>query len=65
MNKDQIKGHYEEAKGKVKEVAGHAIGNEALEREGKRQKNVGKIQAGVGDVEAEIKDAAAEIEKDS
>jgi uncharacterized protein YjbJ (UPF0337 family) len=65
MNKKQIKGHYEEAKGKVKEVAGHVVGNEELELEGKLQKNAGKIQAGVGDVEAEIEDAAAEIKKDS
>ena len=27
MNKDQVKGRYEEAKGKVKEVAGHVVGN--------------------------------------
>jgi len=43
MNKEQIKGHYEEAKGKVKEVAGHVTGNEELEVEGKLQKNAGKI----------------------
>jgi uncharacterized protein YjbJ (UPF0337 family) len=55
MNKQQIKGRYEEAKGKVKEVAGHAVGNEELETEGKIQKETGKVRAGVGDIEAEIK----------
>jgi len=55
MNKKQIKGRYEEAKGKVKEVAGHVTGNEELEVEGRLQKDAGKVQAGIGDVEAEIK----------
>jgi uncharacterized protein YjbJ (UPF0337 family) len=55
MNKQQIKGRYEEAKGKVKEVAGHVVGNDELEVKGKLQKDAGKVQSGVGDVEAEIK----------
>ena len=55
MNKQQVTGRYEEAKGKVKEVAGHVVGNEELEIEGKLQKEAGKVQAGIGDVEAEIK----------
>ncbi|MTW22780.1 CsbD family protein [Allochromatium palmeri] len=54
MNKNQVEGRYEEAKGKVKEVAGHVTGNEDLELEGKIQKDAGKVQAGVGDAEAEI-----------
>lgn len=55
MNKDQIKGRYEEAKGKVKEVAGNVTGDKELEVEGNIQKNVGKVQAGVGDVKEDIK----------
>lgn len=55
MNKEQIKGRYDEAKGKVKEVAGHVVGNDELEVKGKLQKDAGKAQAGVGDVEAKIK----------
>jgi uncharacterized protein YjbJ (UPF0337 family) len=55
MNKHQIKGRYEEAKGKVKEAAGHAVGNQELETEGKIQKETGKVRAGAGDIEAEIK----------
>jgi uncharacterized protein YjbJ (UPF0337 family) len=50
MNKQQIKSRYEEAKGKVKEVAGHGVGNEELEVKGKIQKDAGKVRAGVGDV---------------
>ncbi len=55
MNKKQVEGRYEEAKGKVKEVAGHVTGNDELELEGKIQKDAGKVQAGIGDVEAKIK----------
>jgi uncharacterized protein YjbJ (UPF0337 family) len=58
MNKDQVKGRAEEAKGKVKEVAGHMVGNKDLELEGNIQKNVGKVQAGIGDVKEKVKDAS-------
>ena len=37
MNKDQVKGRIEEAKGAVKEVAGKAVGNKELEIKGKIQ----------------------------
>ena len=55
MNKDQVNGRYEEAKGKVKEVAGHVVGNKDVELEGIIQKNVGKAQAAVGDTKADLK----------
>jgi uncharacterized protein YjbJ (UPF0337 family) len=55
MNKDQVKGRVEEAKGKVKEVAGHVVGNKDLELEGNVQKNVGKVQAGIGDLKEDVK----------
>jgi len=55
MNKDQVKGRVEEAKGKIKEVAGHVVGNKDLELEGKIQKNVGKVGAGLGDAKENIK----------
>lgn len=55
MNKDQVKGRYEEAKGKVKEVVGHAVGNTEVEIEGQVQKNTGKAQAAYGDLKEDIK----------
>lgn len=55
MNKDQIKGHIEVVKGKVKEVTGNIVGNKSLEVEGLAQKTGGKIQAGLGDIKADLK----------
>ena len=55
MNKDQAKGRIEEAKRKVKEVAGKMVGNETLEQKGKVQKAVGKVQAGYGDLKDALK----------
>lgn len=55
MNKDQVKGRLNEAKGKVKEVAGNLVGNKNLEIEGVVQKNIGKAQAKLGDVKSDLK----------
>ena len=57
MNKDQLKGRIEEAKGKVKEVAGKLTRNKSLERKGKIQNVAGKAQAGYGDLKDDIKKA--------
>jgi uncharacterized protein YjbJ (UPF0337 family) len=57
INKDQIKGRVNEAKGKVKEVAGSLVGNETVEAKGKVQKNLGKAQAKYGDIKHDVKDA--------
>ena len=48
MDKDRVEGSWEQAKGKVKEVAGKATGDAKLEGEGKAQKTAGKIQNAVG-----------------
>lgn len=55
MNKDQVKGRVEEAKGKVKEVTGNLLDDASMEVEGNIQKNVGKARAGFGDLKEEIK----------
>ena len=44
MNKDRVEGSFEQAKGKVKEVAGKASGDAKLESEGKAQQVAGKMQ---------------------
>jgi uncharacterized protein YjbJ (UPF0337 family) len=48
MDKDRIKGSAEQAKGKVKEVAGKVTGDSKLESEGKAEKAAGKFQNAVG-----------------
>ena len=60
MNKDRVEGSFEQAKGKVKEVAGKATGDSKLEAEGKTQKTAGKIQNAFGG----MKDAAKEAVDD-
>jgi uncharacterized protein YjbJ (UPF0337 family) len=48
MDKDRVAGSMEQAKGKIKEVAGKATGDSKLEAEGAAQKTGGKIQNAVG-----------------
>ena len=47
---DKIKGLIHEAKGKVKEETGKAIGNPDLRDQGTTEKVAGKVQNKVGDV---------------
>jgi uncharacterized protein YjbJ (UPF0337 family) len=58
INKDQVKGRVEEAKGSIKEATGKVVGNAPLEAKGNIQKNLGKVQAKVGDIEKDLKDSA-------
>ena len=48
MDKDRVEGSVEQAKGKVKEVAGKVTGDSKLEGEGKADQVAGKIQNTVG-----------------
>ncbi len=50
MDKDRIKGSAEQAKGKMKEVAGKVSGDAKLESEGKSDKMAGKVQNAVGGI---------------
>jgi len=47
---DKIKGNLHEAKGKVKEQTGKAIGNPDLEDRGTGEKVGGKVEKKVGDI---------------
>ena len=49
MNKDQVAGRVEEAKGKMKEVAGTVTGSEKLQGEGVVDQAAGKVQKTYGD----------------
>lgn len=55
MNKDQVKGRIEKAKGAVKETVGKVTGKDSMEQKGKFQKTAGKVQAGYGDIKNDIK----------
>jgi uncharacterized protein YjbJ (UPF0337 family) len=57
MNKDQLKGRAEEAKGTIKETTGKLVGDKTLEAKGNIQKNLGKVQEKVGDVKQDVKDS--------
>ena len=59
MNKDQVEGTLDKAKGHVKETAGKVVGNERLQAEGVADQVYGAVQKKVGDV----KDAVNTITK--
>ena len=48
--KDEVKGTFHEAKGKVKEMAGKLTDSPKLEAKGKTEKIAGKVQEKVGQV---------------
>jgi uncharacterized protein YjbJ (UPF0337 family) len=47
-------GKIDKAKGHVKETVGKAVGNERLQREGRRDKAVGSAKEGVGKVKSSV-----------
>lgn len=57
MNKDRIEGSLEQAKGKVKEVAGKVTGDTKLETEGKADQVKGKVQNTIGGIKDSVKEA--------
>lgn len=57
MNKDQVKGRVEQAKGSVKETTGKAVGDKDLQAEGTVDKTAGKAQATYGDAKDKVKGA--------
>ena len=50
VDKDRVAGSLEQAKGKVKEVAGKVTGDSKLEGEGKADQVKGKIQNAIGGI---------------
>lgn len=50
MDKDRVEGSVEQAKGKVKEIAGKVTGDSKLEGEGKADQVAGKIQNTIGGI---------------
>lgn len=63
MNKDQIKGRVEEAKGSVKQAAGRVAGRPDLEDRGTLEKAAGNVQKTYGDVKEQIKEEIKDANK--
>lgn len=61
MNKDQVEGRVDDAKGRVKEAAGAIVGNEKLKTEGQADQISGKTQGTFGDAKEKVKDLIDKI----
>lgn len=59
-NRDQVAGRTDKAAGEIKETVGQATHDEALEREGAREKAEGEAQQDRGDSKSEIVDQVTE-----
>jgi len=57
MNKDQIRGKWEELKGKVKKGYGDATADRKTQAEGAIQEGAGKLQGGFGNLKEDIDEA--------
>jgi len=55
MDKDRVKGTANQAKGKIKEVAGKAMGDAKLQTEGVADQVKGKVQSAVGGAKDALK----------
>ncbi|HTI17205.1 MAG TPA: CsbD family protein [Trinickia sp.] len=55
MNKDQVKGVAEKAKGKVNEGVGKATGDQAQQAKGNVQQGAGEARKTYGDVKEDVK----------
>ena len=61
INKDEIKGKWEQAKGAVKDKVGEATGDSKMEAEGEAQRAGGKIQEGWGETKRKVSNVIDDI----
>ena len=61
MNRDELKGKAEKAKGYVKEEAGEILNDPELEAEGKAERAGGELREGFGKAKEKVSDAADSI----
>jgi uncharacterized protein YjbJ (UPF0337 family) len=61
MNRDELKGKAEKAKGYVKEEAGDILNDPELEAEGKAERAGGKLREGFGKAKEKVSEAADSI----
>ena len=56
MDKDRIKGSFDQAKGKVKEKAGDLTGDQKLKGEGIGDQDAGKVESAVGGAKDKLRE---------
>ena len=61
MNRDEIKGKAEKAKGYVKDKTGEVLNDADLEAEGKAERAGGTLREGFGKAKEKVSDAADRI----
>lgn len=60
-NKDEVKGKFDQAKGKTKETIGRAIDDHDLESEGQVDNAGGKVQEGFGKTRRKVGEAIEDV----
>jgi uncharacterized protein YjbJ (UPF0337 family) len=64
MNRDELDGKLDRAKGEVKQAIGHATNDERLHDEGVADEASGKVQEGFGKARRKVGDAIEDIAED-
>lgn len=61
MNRDELEGKLDRAKGEVKQAFGHATNDERLHDEGVVDETSGKVQEGFGKARRKVGDAVEDL----
>ncbi len=61
MNRDEIKGKAEKAKGYVKDKAGEILGNPELEAEGEAERAAGTVREGLGKAKRKVREGIEDV----
>jgi uncharacterized protein YjbJ (UPF0337 family) len=61
MNRDEIQGKVEKAKGYAKDKAGELLDDPELEAEGELERGTGAVREGVGKAKRKVKEGVEEI----
>jgi uncharacterized protein YjbJ (UPF0337 family) len=64
MNRDEIRGKAEKAKGYIKEETGEAINDPELEAEGRGERASGKLREGFGKAKRKVGEAVDDVVDD-
>jgi uncharacterized protein YjbJ (UPF0337 family) len=64
MNRDELKGKAEKAKGFVKEETGELLNDSELEAEGKAERVTGKLRESYGQAKEKVSDTVDDIADD-